>query len=207
MKKFSSFISEMAQNMGRGYNPLGDEHRNSNWYKTYSHPETSPEYKTYNSGIKNPDIKVHKNVVPGKNIRISTLDHKNKSTLHYSIFSQKSENDWLHEPHMVQMDVHKTEHKDLPKGHASKIFFHQVDATEMPHVSSDTQYEAGHKMWRGLAHHALKNGLNVYHHDGKKIVKTTHENVESHLDNSFGDSEKHQNTHMIISKYPLQQVK
>ena len=103
-----------------------------------------------------------------------------------------------------QVTVERKRGDELPKGHATNVIYNHFKHSNNPLQSSVMQYDKGHYMWKKLVNKTLNDNLHVYHYDGSKLHKTTKENAEEHLKNSFGKSNDHYDKHMILSKTELE---
>lgn len=158
----------------------------------------------YDTGT--PAIKVHKITIGvGKKAltTITTNDHDKKETLHHAQI-RTNENLIPGVTTDEQVSVERKRGEDLPKGHATNVIYHHFEHSKHPLQTSVLQYDKGHDMWHRLVHKALDEGHRVYHWDGVKLHKTTKENANEHLQNSFGNSNDHYDKHMILSKAELE---
>lgn len=205
MKTYKQLINEMAVNIGHSsFTPMDNESFRKREYEY--NKDNSIHTKLSN------DISVHKHTTYNRTntdthkkkiTYYHTLDHSKKECLHHSIIEHHLETKQFPFNHEVQTVVGRSKNSNLPKGHATDVTYEHFHNSTLPFRSSNEQYRHGHNMWRKLAHKALKDGHHVYHWDGKKLHKTNSENIENHLDSSFGKDKKFANKHMIISKEEL----
>jgi len=198
MKTYKQFIGEMSRDIGSPYSIINSDiqTRKYNYKLTHKDPEHSYQ-------IDVPGIKIHAKP-HGTNIHISTNDHDEKQLIHRAVIKRHTPGqNSLPFVHDTQSEVDRVKGGKLPSGHAKDVIYHHMENSEVPLVSSNEQFTTGHEMWKNLTHRALDSGHHVYHFDGKKLHKTTTENIHKHLKNSFGKDEKFKNQHMIISKKPL----
>ncbi len=201
MKSFKAYIEEMAKNIGmHSYSPLnssresGKTIRNHKFLNTNKDPiiEELPDH-----------VKLHKREFDNKT-EYTTNDHKNEQTLHRALIVHRRKTAEFPFEHEEQTEVDRVKGSDkLPKGHATKVTYDHFEHSNLPLRSSDLQFQKGHEMWHRLVDRALKDGHHAYHWDGERLHKTSTENKEEHLKNSFGKGDEYKNKHMIISKNEL----
>ncbi len=202
MKTVQQFVVEMAMDKGSGYSFL-----------TNSGNTRKSEYMAHNM-----DTHVNHPIVNNKNIELQkttkelngntttqyhTNDHNKKETLHRSIIIHHEPTEKLPFKHEEQSEVDRLNGGDLPNGYARDVTYNHFKNSEYPLRSSDEQFAPGHNMWKRLTNKALNDGHHVYFHDGNKLTKSNKENIDNHLESSFGKGEEYANKHMIISKKEL----
>lgn len=198
-------ITEMAMNIGdSSFTPMDNE---SFRKREYDHNKDNKVHSKLGK-----DVSVHKHTIYNRTeidphrkkiTYYHTLDHNKKECLHHSVIEHHMKSKSFPFNHEVQVTVGRHKDGNLPKGHATDVTYEHFHNSTLPLKSSDEQYRHGHNMWRRLAHKALKDGHRVYHWDGKSLHKTTSDNIEEHLDSSFGKDKKFKNRHMILSKDEL----
>ena len=204
--EFEQSVIEMAQQVGK------DEHlsmltvspkwRHSS-YKALKNDRATPA----NVGIE--DVNLHHGVEKdenGKHVdRYAILDHGTKETLTYQRFVKHNPGDnGIHFPHYEQEATDRMAGGRLPNGMNRAVAFRHLKTTGVPLVSSASQSESGHKMWRKMVTQAVSKGTHhVYYHDGKDLHKTTADNMEDHLNSYYGNTPEHANRKMILSKTEL----
>ena len=208
MKKFYEFIEEMARNIGEPFSPLDkSEDQRKTMYSTNSN------FVHHSYPISdNKSIELTKYVDANKNTTYSTNDHTNKEVLHYSNIKCHNPTKSIPFEHEEQHTVERVKGDKLPKEYATNMIYDHFKKSNIPLKSSNVQYRTGHNMWRKLAHKALEDGHHVYYHDGTTLHKSTKDNVDQHLDSSFGKEERrygktispdYETRHMILSKHKL----
>lgn len=200
MKKFKNFLDEMARNIGNFTPPIEFYPEIRKKYYNDSHEE--PIHKHVNS-----DIKVQKIVSSVDNlpaVSYYTNNHKTKETLHKSTIVRHNPTEKLPFHHEENRMIERVKNSsDLPKGYVENFTYDHFKNSKFPLRSSNTQTKRGNLMWKSLSKRALDDGYHVYFHDGEKLHKTNHENLNSHLNFYFGQSPEHETKHMILSKTKL----
>jgi len=148
------------------------------------------------------DIHVHKSSYRNTTI-YHTNDHKSRQTLHISEIKHNKPTKELPFEHIKQDRTERAKTDRLPKKYAQDFIYNHFKSQKHPLVSSESQFHAGHHMWRQLAHRALKDKKHVYYHDGEKLHKSNASNIDHHLDSSFGEGKGFEHKHMIISHHKL----
>jgi hypothetical protein len=203
-------IFEMATNIGKSYSRLDNNLMSAGKPFRQSEFDHSKKHKVIGYvGGSGSGVKLHHQKT-GETQQYSTNDHHTKETLHTAIISHHPADEHFPYDSESQGLVDRVKSNDrIPKGHATEVTYNHFKKSKLPLRSSSSQYSEGHKMWHRLVGRALDDGHHVYHWDGKKLHKTTKENVLEHLKNSFGyDSGAshdvpYEHRHMIISKHEL----
>lgn len=132
----------------------------------------------------------------------STLDDNLEETTHTS-FIKHRKSGYRNIPfdHDEQLSVNSVKGKH--KNQAVNVMLHHVQHSGKPLVSSEIQSDQGHKMWKNFMSSALNNGHHVYYHEHSGFTKLNKDNYESFHRKYFGDTLKHENTNIIVSKDPI----
>lgn len=183
--------------------------KSSNRKQLYNYHSSLPKY---NYDVGNSDFSVHKQTYDGNKTVMSTVDNKNKETVHHSAIIHTKANDRFPYDHQEQTMVERKENTgkgDLPKGHVLNLLHHHIGHSALPLRSSSTQYGKGHDLWERLVHKSIDSGKHVYHWDGKSLHKTTKDNADAHLNKSFGplNDNSYSDKHMIVSNESLEHKK
>jgi len=197
MKSFLEFIYEMAHNIGEhSYSPLKSERERKSKFNNSVGDKIHNKLSDY--------LIIHK-TTNGNSTLFHTNDHSTAETLHSSLIKHKQSSKEFPFDHIIQEEVDRKPGGILHKGYAVDFLYNHFNDQHLPLVSSETQYRKGHELWRKLVHKALDNGHHVYHWDGSKLHKSNKNNVEQHLNSSFGKygDESYANKHMVISKNEL----
>lgn len=195
MKKFKSFLNEMAKDLGSSYSFLKDPQYRKVLF------DHSKDHKIVDSLSDN--IKIHTHI-DGDNIHYNTNDHAKQETLHRSVISKKSATKELPFDHQEQNEVDRIKDDSLPKNYAADFIYNHFKHSHLPLKSSDTQYTKGRDLWVKLANRALADDYHVYYHDGKQLHKSTKDNIDKHLNSYFGPTTEFESKHMILSKQLLE---
>lgn len=206
MKKFKTFIQEMALDIGTSSQILDNA---DNRKRSFNRSKNDPVIK-YDTGANH--ILVHKKTSTTddgeKETEYSTNNHNTGESLHNASIVTHNPTEKLPFTHDEQTSVNRQRHGELPKGYGTDFIYNHFKNNNIPLRSADMQFSGGHDMWKRLAHKALDDGHNVYYHDSNQLHKSTKENVNTHLKNYYGwtnakDNTDYANRHMIISKTDL----
>jgi hypothetical protein len=206
MKSYKNFIEEMARNIGdSSYSPIKSNkdvrmqyYKQSILYKHHSYPIAG-----------NKEIEIKHGLDHDGNEVYHTNDNTKKETIHRSVIKTHAPTKKLKFEHQEQKEADRTPDDILPKEYVTNLIYDHFKKSEHPLRSSDSQYLHGHKMWRKLAHKALDDKHHVYYFDGKMLHKSNNDNINSHLDSSFGKSDiirgvppkiNYEHRHIILSK-------
>lgn len=127
---------------------------------------------------------------------ITTKDGK---AIHMAQFSHNDPSAAIPFTHHIQ-NIVDTDKDNAPRGISRRVMFDHMETHNVPIVSDDKQTDDGHKMWRKLVPEAIDKGYHAYYWDSQKLHKTTHANLEEHLNSCFGEDP---NKRMVISKEPI----
>jgi hypothetical protein len=204
MKSYLQLIKEMAVNIGRPYSLFDSK---PNRLVLYDRHKKDKQHENITDNIK---VHIDKSKFgDNSSTTYTTLDHNKKEALHQTAVNEVEPTKEFPYKHDQQKQVsrqHTKDNSDLPKGHATNVIWNHFLKSKNPLRSSDEQYTEGHKLWHRIVKRALDSGHHVYHWDGNKLHKTTHEVMEDHLSKSFSEEkydESTRNKHMIISKKKL----
>ena len=205
MKSFKQFLEEkndLIYEMTIKFRNYDDERQNTKNFnkKQFEATKYLPTIENHLQPI-NCKTHIYKD---GNNTEYYTNNHKTKENLHRAYYLLNEPSDQVKVPHIQQWKVDRNpDTNKLPKGYATDFAYERFKEQEHPFVTSNYQYEAGHRLWRRLADKALSDNHNVYYHDGKKLHKSDNKKIENHFHDSYGNQAKHIHSKMIISKRPL----
>jgi hypothetical protein len=192
----NQILNEMAIRIPTSDNPLNSENKRKLAFIDTQHYPTHKDLGNNIHILKMSD---------GNNTQYVTVDKTNNEVIHQSTISKNSgDTTGVQMTYETQNNVNRQEdNSKLPKGHATNVIYDHFLNSNVPLKSSDTQQEAGHKLWGRLLDKTLDDGHHAYFYNGRNVTKITQETKEEYHKKYFGNDFDANKKHLLISKTPI----